>query len=327
MAYGTYTFNKIQLGRETTPGTAVAATTIWRGPFVMVDDTRDRQVVEETVGLFVPAERSFDAWLGAQLTMAETELTFEQVLHLLEAGIMAATPSGTGPYTYTYTLGSGAPSDIKTYTLQAGNTLVSGDNLRMPHSYVEQFTLRGKAKESWKMGGAWMGAQAEVSALTGSLSLPSVEEALFGNTKLYLDASGGTIGSTQATGVLMGAEIQVNTGIMPVPVGDGNIYYQSLKRNRPEITYSLILELEDSSVVVTERTAQRAGNIRLLRLLVEGTSSRSLTIDLAAKHDRVNPYEDQDGNTVVKIDGHAVYSSTDSLFAVFKVINNLSSVP
>lgn len=31
--YGTDPYNVVQLGRETTPGTPVAATIIWRGPF------------------------------------------------------------------------------------------------------------------------------------------------------------------------------------------------------------------------------------------------------------------------------------------------------
>ena len=330
--YGGYTYNKVQLGRESTPGTAVAATTIWRGAFAMLEDDRERVTVEEQVGLLAPAERSYDTKLGAKLAMPGTPLTFEQVLHILEAGVGTVTPTGTGPYVYTYAFPTGTSvNTIKTYTIEAGNVQVPSDVHEMEYAFVTEFEFSASAGEAWEMSATWMGRQMTQTSFTGSLSLPSVEEALLPKTKLYIDASGGTIGSTQKVGVLMGASIKVSTGIQAVPVGDGNLYFVAHKFTRPEITFTLTLELEEdsgSSVVATERTAYRNNDVRLFRLDTPGSSSnRNFRLDWAGKYDQVGGYEDTDGNTTVQLEGHAVYSSADALFWQAVVTNNLASVP
>ena len=46
MAYGSFYHNKIQLGRESTPGTPVNATVIWRGGFAAISDERQREMRE-----------------------------------------------------------------------------------------------------------------------------------------------------------------------------------------------------------------------------------------------------------------------------------------
>ena len=330
--YGGFTFNKIQLGRETTPGTAVAATTIWRGPFAMLEDTRQRESAEEQVGILVPAERSYDKSLGAQLTMPSTELTFEQVVHILEAGVGTVTPTGTGPYVYTYTFPTGTSvNTIKTYTIEAGNVLVPTDVQRMEYGFVTEFEFSGEAQGAWEMSATWQGRQLTTSTFTASLALPTVEEALFSKTKLYIDASGGTVGTTQVTGVLMGASVKATTGIQAVPVGDGVLYFAAHKFIRPTIEFSLILELEEnagSSVVATERAAFSNNDVRLFKLDVPGSdANHNFAQEWAGKYDSVGNYEDKDGNTTVQLDGHVVYSSVDSLFWRAIVTNNLATIP
>lgn len=326
--YGSFTYNKLQLGRESTAGTAVAATDIWRGPFGDILDDRQRQIAEENVGLLVNAERSYDTRIGAMLTMPSTELTFEQVLHILEAGIKTATPvDNTGDYTYSYPFPTGAtPNAIKTYTIEAGNAYATGDVREMPYAFVEGFTLSGQEGEAWMMTANWRGQRVIESSFTGALSLQSVEEAIFNNTLLYIDASGGTIGSTQKAGVLVAASIEVDTGIRIVPVGDGNLYYTAHKFHRPSLNFTLTMELESGNIFKTERDAFEADSIRLLRLSCDGTANRNLTVDISAKYDSVPGYQDSDGNTTIQIAGHAAYSSADSLFAQFDVTNLLDAV-
>jgi len=330
MAYGAYALNKIQLGREATPGTAVSATTIWRGEAVDIEDAREMAWPgeEENVGLLVPTARAYVAQLGAQLAFPETELTYEQILHILEAGIATVTPSGLGPYTYTYEWPTTATvNTIKTYTIETGNAL-AGDVNEMAYSFVEEFQLSGQYGEAWKMSATWRGRQAVASTFTAGLAVPAVEEALFGNTRLYLDNSGGTVGTTQITGVLTQADISVTTGIVPVPVGDGSLYFAAHKFVRPEVTVSLTLELENNTgVVAAERANYRNRAIRLLRLECPGTGGRTFRFDAAVMWESVDTYSEEDGDTVVTFNGKVLYSPTDALFGRFVVTNNLASVP
>lgn len=328
MTYGAFTYNKIQLGGETTPGTAVAADLIWRGPFGDLEDGRTRNISEETVGLLVPAERSYDSRLTAMLTMPETELTYEQFPHILEASMGIATPSGAGPYTFPYAFPVGTTlKTIRAYTIEVGNAIVTGDIREVPYSFVESFTFGGTTGEAWKMAANWRGQRVVTSSFTSALSLQAVEEAIFSNTSIYIDASGGTIGTTQVSGVLVAASFDVTTGVIPVFTGDGVLYYTAHKFTRPQINFTLTIELHSGGRVRTERTQYENNAVRLIRLSCPGSGSRNLEIEFAGKYDTVGGYEDTEADTTVQLQGHVVYSPANSLYFGIDVTNNLATLP
>lgn len=326
--YGTFPLNKIQLGRETTPGTAVAATSIWRGPATDIVDESSHQFAEEDVGLLVPTDREYVPQVFATLAMPETEATFEQILHILEAGIQAATPTGTGPYVYTYAFPlSSTLNTIKTYTVETGN-LVGNDVHEMEYGFVSDFSLSGAAKEAWKVSANWAGRRKSTASFTGALSLTAQEEMLFNRTTLYIDASNGTVGTTPMVGVLTAASVQVTTGIVPVWTADGALHFYKHKFTRPTVAYSLTLELEsDNNIVAAERAAWAAKTLRLIQLKVAGAGTSEMKLNLAGKHVDISEYQNSDGNTVVEISGEAKYSSADALYASFVVKNSLAAVP
>ena len=330
-AYGPFTMNKTALGRESTFGTGVAATTLWRGPFSMVEDASEVVTVDENVGLLVQAERTYFTKHMGRLAMPSTELTFEQVCHILEAGVKTVSPTGTNPYTraYSYPTDNTVPTP-KSYTIETYNNLADVDALEMNGCLVEEFTFEGNAREAWKMSGTWFGRRPVTTTPTSLSTLVTVEEALIPKTLLYIDATGGTVGTTQKTGVLMGAQVRVRTGLVPLPVGDGNLYHSTYKWTKPEITYTLTVELEDdssASVVKTARAARDAATVQLIKLSCSGSSSRAFVLQWAGVHDSVGDYTNADGNTTVQVSGHAVYSSADTLFWSCAVTNALASVP
>lgn len=329
--YGTSPYNKVQLGKESTPGTAVAATTIWRGPFASPEDTRIRQIKEEDVGLLVPAELAYDTRLGAAIAMPESELTFEQVLHIFEAGIKTATPGAAAGYLRTYDFPTSTSRTIKTYTIEAGNALVATDQAEFPYAFVSEFELTGKVDEAWMMSATWEAQRWVSSTFTAALSVPSVEPAIFGKTRFYVNDSGGTIGTTQVSGKLLEASIKCMTGIQYVPAGDGNMYPTAHKFVKPEITFTLTYELEEDtgvSFVAAERTKWSSRSGRLIRLDVPGSgATKNLTIDMFAIYDKFGAYENSDGNVSVKVEGHCGYSATDSLFFTAAVTSGLATIP
>lgn len=315
--------------RESTMGTGVAATTIWRGAFANIEDAREREIVDEQIGVLITGERSYDKSYLAKLSMPATPLTFEQVLHILEAGVKTVSPTGAGPYTYTYTMPAGnTVNTVKSYTIEAYNVQVTGDYREMDYSLVEEFTFDAKAGESWMMSANWFGRGPKTGTATTLSTILAVEEALLTKTKLYIDASGGTVGTTQKTGVLMGASMKVKTGLVQVPVGDGTLYFAAHKFVKPEITFSLTLELEDGGVVAAERTAYEAKSTRLLQLTCDGSSAnRQFVLKWAGVYDKFGQYSNSNGNTTVTVDGHGVYSSTDALIWEMAVKNNVASIP
>ena len=329
--YGPFSMNKTALGRETVFGTGVAATTIWRAPFSMVEDASQSVTVDENIGLLVQAERSYDTQHQGRLVMPATELTYEQVCHILEAGVKAATPTGTGTYTriYAYPTDNTVPTP-KSYTIETYNNLASVDAQEMNGALVEEFTFEGNAREAWKMSATWFGKRPVGSTPTALTTLVSVEAAMVPMTLLYIDATGGTIGTTQKAGVLMGAQVRVRTGLIPLPVGDGSLSHSNYKWTKPEITYTLTLELEKdgaASTVATERTARTNKTVRLIRLSNTGSGSKAFSMDFAGIHDTIGDYTNSNGNTTVQITGHAVYSAADTLFWSATVVNAVATLP
>ena len=329
MAYAPYTFNKIQAGVEATPGTPVAATFIFRGSYGSAQDDSTRKVIEEQVGQFVPTGQVIMPWQLAKLSMPAMPFTFEQSPHIFEASIKTATPGISPQYKRTYNPPITAAPTTKFYTIECYNTEATADYREMPHSYVEEWTLSGKTGEEWTIAANWVGRRLETGSPTALTALASTEIAMFSKTKLYIDAVGGTIHTTQKLGVLMAADLKFSSGIMYVPVGDGTLYYSAVKYGQPKFTYSITLELESSSVVAAERAILETvpQPNRLISLDCPGsTANKNLRIDFAGRHTAIGDYQNSDGNTTVTIDGEGTYDPTAALFLSVIVDNGLATL-
>lgn len=331
---GVKALRKIQLGAETTAaGTAIAATTIWRG-MGTIEDQREHVFVDEDIGYLSGVDRSYQPKLLAALSMGSTPATFEQLPHLFEAGIRTDSPSqdGTGSgYIYQYTLPTTSANTIQTYTLEGGD---NQEVEEMEYGFVESCTLEGSGGEALMMSAEWRGRQVTVSAFTGAISLPSVEEILFSKGKLYIDDVDGTIGDTQKSNTLLNASLSITTGWVPVWTADGALYFTFAKQVMPEVVLNLTFEHDGTAAA--EKVNWRAETPRLIRLLFEGSALstagtdytyKTLIIDLAGKWESFDAIGDQDGNDIVSGTFRARYNSTAALFADIIVVNELSSLP
>ena len=165
---GARQLRKLQWGKETTPGTAVAATFLWRGSGTLKDE-RDVKFATEDVGILTDTDRSYIDKLLASLALTPTEATFEQLPYLFEMGVKlvgtgAADGAGTDKV-YTYPLSSTAQNTIKTYTIEGGDNAGAE---RMEYCYADTITLDGKAYGPLMMSAQLYGRQSAVNAFTGS---------------------------------------------------------------------------------------------------------------------------------------------------------------
>lgn len=328
---GVRALRKIQLGLETTAGTAVAATALWRG-MGTIEDQRETVFPEEDIGLLSGADRTYVPKLLAALTLDETEATFEQLGYPLSAGVKnvvsgSADGSGSGKI-YTYDFATNAQATVKTYTLEGGDDQQEEE---MEYSFVTAFTLKGVAGEAWKVSSDWQGRQVAPSTFTAAIAVPTVEEMLFSKTKLYIDAT--TIGTTQKTQTLLEASLDVKTGITPVFTADGQLYFSFTKQVMPEVV--LEVTFEHDGTAVAEKAAWRAGTTRLIQLKCEGStlttagttySVKTAIINLAGKWEKFDKLGESDGNDVVKGTLRARYHSTSGQFATIILVPELASL-
>ncbi len=335
---GVKRLTKIQRGREVTPGTAVVATSIRRGLAVPPSDDRINIRPDENVGLSSPSNRQYTAGLLASLEPPTSEATFEDFQHVAEAGIKTVVPTqdGTGTgYISAYPLPHQDSNTTKTYTLEAGNQKIVE---KVEYGFVTEFSLEGKINEAWKLTEKWQGRQCTImgGGFTAGLTIPSVREMLFNTTKFYIDNIGGTLGTTQLTNTVIGAKINVVTGLKAQHTGDGALYFSYMDFIGAKCTVELTMLNNASSLA--ERVLYRSNTARLLRIKIEdskalatpGTtySYRTMLADFAGMYSEFgDPREEDEGSAAHKVVFECGYDATAALFAKFTNVNELSTVP
>ena len=331
---GIKALRKIQLGKEVTAGTAVAASTIWNGMGV-IEDTRKIVTPEADVGLLVPPNRTYTASLAGELAMDSVEATFEQLPYILEGGVLkigtgVADGPGSGKI-YNYTFPEATQNTIQTFTIEGGDNVEAEE---MEYSFVSEFSIEGKGQEAIMMSATWQGRQVVVSTFTGALSIPTVEEILFGKGKVYIDDVTDDYGDTQVSNTVLEMSLKVTTGWTPVWTADGNIYFTFAKGVRPEIEMEITFEHDATSQA--EKVAWRDGTSRLIQLKFQGSALttpgtaytyKTLVINLAGKWTKFDKLDEQDGNDVVKGTFVAGYDPTKADVGNIIVVNELASLP
>lgn len=333
---GVKALRKIQLGKESTGafGSAVAATQIWRGVGT-ISDNREVVFPEEDVGLLPGTDRSYIPRLEAGISFESTEATFELLPYIWEAAIKkvgsgSSDSSGSG-YIYDYDLPTTSKNNIQAFTIEGGDDEEAEE---MEYSFVESFNMSGSGGEAWMVSAEWIGRQVTstgVSFTTG-ITIPTIEEILFSNTKLYIDDSTGSFGTTQVSNTLLDASIDVDTGIMAKYTADGNLYFSFHENTMPEITVDVTFEHNSSAT--TEKSNWRNETARLIRFEAEGTAlsssgsydKKTMIVDLAGKWESFEALTDQDGNDTVTATFRARYNSDVGEMGQFLIVNENASL-
>jgi hypothetical protein len=163
--------------------------------------------VEEDIGVFSGSDRTYISKYAGSISLDETPASYQQIGYLFNGGIeeITAVQDGAGTdYIYTYDLPTTAAPSVETYTIEAGD---NQQEEQMLYCFVSDFTISGAGGGPLNCAGTLMGRQVNTGTFTAAIAVPTVETILFSKGKLYLDASGGTIGSTQVSNTLLDCSI------------------------------------------------------------------------------------------------------------------------
>lgn len=331
---GIKSLRRIQLGAESTAGTAVAATALWRGMGTL-DDEREVVNVEEDIGYLGGVDRTYVSSLGGAITFEETPATFEQLPYLLAAGIKNVTSgtadTGGSGYIYTYTFATTSTNTVQSYTVEGGDNQQEEE---MYYGVVTSVGLSGAGGEALSMSADWVGRQVQKGTFTTQPSVPTVEEILVSKGTLYIDAASGTIGSTAVSDTLLSYELSIETGIIRKWTGDNNSLDFSFIQYT-DYMVELSVTFEHNGSAVSEKDNWRNETARLIRLDLAGSSlttagsshsAKLLRLDLPGKWTDFEALSDQDGNDVVAGTFRSQYDPTYAGGPEIVVVNELSSL-
>lgn len=329
---------RTQLGLEATKGTAVPATAIWMGPVAFLEDATEVILNKQDIAIIGGIDRSHIPKYAGKCKFPSTEATFEQLPYILSAGIKdvvsgAADGAGTSKI-YDYPLSLTSANAVKAYTIEGYDDQQEEE---AAFGTVEAFELKLEAEKAWMISSDWFCFRPGPSTKTSLATLPTVEDILTQKTKLYIDAVGGTIGTTQKTKTLLAANIKVRTGFVPYWTADGDLNFSDVKMGN-EIGWEIeaAITFEHDGTAVAEKAAFQAQTSRLLRLQAHGSAVgtpgtvytyKTARLDLPGKWTKFSIIESKDGNDTVTGTFVSRYNVTAALGPSILVVNELSSLP
>ena len=299
---GIKALRRLQYGAEDTAGTAVPATSYWRG-IGTIQDNRETVFPPEDVGILTGTDRTYVPRVEALLSLENTEATFEQLPVIFNSGIRQVGTSGEWDLAFSST-DALETTDLGTHTWEGGDNQQAE---RFAFGFCPSFNLTGEAGQALMVNAEIVGRQVATHTFTASLSIPAVEEILFSRGTLNIHAS--NFPSTDAvSNTLISMNLAVNTGWTQVYTASGNVYFSFVKQQMPEVIWSMTYEHNASAVA--EIAAWRAETARSISVVFPGTGSKALTLAAGGKWDNFEKIGERDGNDIVTGNFRARYNAT-----------------
>lgn len=322
-----------QWGRQAVKATAVAATSkIGAETFdVEPEDAYLRPPLIKGLQQRTPGNETITV-RGTRFTLGGP-VNYEQLQNLLEMSVKGTiTPTGTNPYTWTYTRDPAADPALKVFTLE--RRISDGTNNidnEWPYALLSSLRISGEMDAEWRYEAQGFARRIQASTLTAAQVFPTIEIPVVPLSKVFIDSTWATLGTTQPLTQILSFGVTFGTGAEPRRTLDGrtdqDFSIDVINGRAVTLDVEMMLLLEASSgQYATEKTAAEAGTLRAIRIQVDGTSSKQVQIDMLLKHvaGSVFKIDEQDGMDVVAL---RLQESSDgtNLFRV-KVVNAVAAV-
>lgn len=332
-------YNKVQLGREATIGTAVAATVVFPvdAGFLGFELDRASESPDEDFGRS-SREQAGRGSTGVRAATASMPfvMRYQDFMHILEMHAHdSVSPTGTNPYTYVYTFDETSDT-LKTYTVQYGDENSTQDEHRAVATICTSLdygfdALSSPGNMMWTGTAGLVAWTREQSAMTGSLSAPATLETMEGHkTTLAYGATSTAFGSlTALTAHLksirftsdLNAQARAYGGTTDTPTAWG-------RSGKGEIGFEALIKISATSQTNVEDLFHVSGDIpteNRWRIVVTGAGG-SCTFDQRVRYTTVDLGE-HEGERLYKANGSCIYDSTLVGRQQITLVNAIASVP
>ena len=260
MAQGFTRFRKLQVGKQSVIGTAVAATRVlpYRSLIVLNPGRTDPDV---DVGSLDPVMAPYGTAVEVTLPGATGPQTFQDLPVRLAAGIMGGVtptgPTGATAYTWTYTAASLTADTFDYFSVQSGDDTSDsgGAGINGFGGVINQFAMTmPQDLGPWTVSDDWIFAGAVYGNRTGGLTVDSNPAFMFGaDTAFYLNSVAGAIGATQIVDAVRGASLTVSDNLDEKRYANGsNTRFQLGAYGRGPRTIELQLTVEKTAAMIAE---------------------------------------------------------------------------
>jgi len=311
-APGLKAFRKIEIGKEATRGTAVAANKFILGTLQMTKDITWHEPDEDRGSLARFHRRTSVGEAGT--LRFEGPANYEQLIHFLamavKGGVVGVQQALTTAYLWTFSPNYATKNAQDSYTIEFGDDIQAWES---NFALISSLEL-GLAMNEVAMLRADIFGRPPVTCTFTALSAPTViNDIIATKAKIYVDSTWATLGTTPKSDLLIAGTVRLPTGIVPVKYADGNLYFSSVSEQKRNLELDLTFAF--NSDANTERGYWEAGTMRFIRLeiigaLIASTYYYTLRIDMAVRYTTWSTLEDRDGEDVVRVTAVSEYDPT-----------------
>lgn len=287
-----------QWGLETntapgTPSAAVAATGKMAVKDFLIKPT-DLVIRDQILKGLLTANRGNEiiGERGTDWEVPETPLVFGQFHYWQGMAIVAPTKTGVGPFIWTsaHTPTALQARHMRTIELGLGDGTNTSD-WEIPACFLKELEVIGAANSPVRFRASGSGRRLQSSTRTAALALPAIQEVPMALTKVYIDSTWATLGTTQVTGQIIGWRWKLTTGLFGQQTADGRSDQDFIVvvANPDEFKWTLEIDIKanlNTGQWQTEKTAAEALTLRAIRVQADitGVEADQLKIDGLYKH-------------------------------------------
>jgi hypothetical protein len=334
-AGGSRTFKAVQYGKESTKGTAVAATKIFLGEANVPKD-RTPSFPEYNLGVRARSnDVMFYQYLADGITLSCADAYYQMLPLFFSIGLKGnvtaseTTPSKTD-YAWAFTPSLTATNSQDAITLEVGD---DQQFFEIEYLMAKRLMFRGAVG-----GNSGMSAEAECfgrqvtkTTKTGALTLPTTVDQVNPNTfQLFYDPSWAAKGSTEKTQVLRDFEVEIVTGLHPKFLGNSTTFSV---HGESYIDVTVRCTFEGNATAVAFFDDFQAGTPKLLELkstgpiTVAGGTAQYVKFDVWGAWEEIIPLASEaDGNNLYTGVFHGLYDITGAKMLDVNVVTSVNAI-
>lgn len=312
--------------RETVWGTPGAATARWMGvsPYPEFTPFRKATIHDEARASLAPGYL-FNQMQRGGTWKVSGKLTYQDAIFLGHSIWAQVTPTGTNPYTYTYTGPLGTQPTLTTYTFEFNQT---GAQSRAVGCVANKLSIKGEATKelTYDLSGFAQDIDPAWSGTPATLSDRTVNVAIMPELALFMDASGGSIGATAFAGRLVGFGLDIENSMVPIPAAGSLLPAGWVAGDKWKSSLTLkLLAASDTRTFLNATLQNPTGALLRLRSTL---AAASITLDMAAVlADDIKQIGEFQGAQMWEAKLSGYYDAGAALHTNLTVVNAVSTIP
>ena len=318
-----------QLGTESTWGTPVTPTVQLIGVTGgNIKDNIQGEVEDDMIGRLGPSNIAV-VFAANGSASCEGHALYEDINYPLESMFGAVSPNGTGPYTRTGAapLANASPTNPRSFTFYKGDS-VSGK--RLEGALVNSLTLTGNSKGYLDYSYSMIG-QVVSDGTPAALGSRTVNKVMGSQASLFIDAVGGTVGSTAAASTAFRYELTLN-GPRELQTYLGNLTPTDWNENKFSGTLKLDMKYDATAAtslitsMLDKSTSTPAQ--RQIRIVHSNGANLDLRFDFAGSVIEGSEYfNDLNGLVTISVTLQGTYNTAMGNWFAYRSVNSVSALP